>query len=87
MESFGRTSVVFVNGQSTEFDKVELLESGVLKALQLARAAAPAVQVQGYTTYKVSYFSPQAWAGMHPASTVSIADDSQMHRCPPYVDQ
>ncbi|GAB4662758.1 hypothetical protein MOKP64_50980 [Mycobacterium avium subsp. hominissuis] len=75
MDSFGRASVVFGNGQTREFDKVELLDSGVLKALQIARSDTPTVYPVGSTAYKVSYFSPQAWAEMHPVSTDWIADD------------
>lgn len=82
MNRFARTSVVFVDGKEVEFDKVELLDSGVLKALQKATATTPLVPAD-CTPYKVSYFSPQVWAGIHPAETVAVPDDPSKAVPPP----
>lgn len=75
MESFGRTSVTFVDRNTAEFERVELFDNGVIKALRLGPSPSSGVQLPGYTTYKVEFYSPSAWLGLYPSSPVTIPDD------------
>lgn len=83
VESFGRTSVTFVDRTTVEFDRVELFDNGVIKALRPVPSPSSGVQLPGHTTYKVEFYSPSAWLGVHPSSPVTIAENAGSTLPPP----
>lgn len=75
MESLGKAAVFFVNGGKADYDAVELLDSGVLKALDkvVKPGRLPVLVDQSTgTEYKVVYYSQALWTSVQPVSTIKL---------------
>jgi hypothetical protein len=74
MESLGKAAVYFINGGHAEYDAVELLDSGVLKALDKVKPGRASVLIDQPTgtEYKVVYYSQALWTSVQPVSTIKI---------------
>jgi hypothetical protein len=74
MENLERVAVVHSGGETTEYDRAELLDSGVLKVARRVGAAADRAVSGAEVVYEVKYFAPHKWESVEPMSTMSFAE-------------